>query len=50
MTDKKGFYNIAGLSPGSFSVSASASSYVATITFPISGDVNKDIEMVEVTE
>jgi hypothetical protein len=50
-TDKKGFYSIAGLSAGSISLSASASYYyVATIEFPISGDVNKDIEIVEVTE
>jgi hypothetical protein len=50
-TDKKGFYSIAGLSAGSISLSASASYYyVATITFPMSGDINKDIEIVEVTE
>ena len=51
MTDKIGFYSIAGVVSGSISVSASGSSYyVATITFPLCGDVNKDIEIVEVTE
>jgi hypothetical protein len=50
-TDKNGFYSIAGLPAGSTSVSASASSYyVETISFVISGDVKKDIEIVKVEE
>src|SRR3984893_16430984 len=45
-SDKKGFYSIAGLTAGTISLSASASYYyVATITFPISSDANKDIEI-----
>ena len=50
-TDKNGFYSIAGLPAGNVSVQASGSYYyVATVTFPISGNTTKDIEIVEVRE
>jgi carboxypeptidase family protein len=50
-TDKNGFFSIAGLAAGNVTVQASGSYYyVATVTFPISGNTTKDIEIVEVRD
>jgi hypothetical protein len=51
MTDRKGFYSIAGLSAGTISLSASGPSYfVSTVTVSISGNVEQDIQIIAVKE
>src|SRR5262245_45186146 len=49
LTDANGLYSLSGLSAGSASVSASGTSYyVATVTFDLTANVTKDIEIVKV--